>query len=86
MYVAKIKALISWAVTTQLICVFVYAHARLGFLMTTRTKVSNPLLLHDKNSNILIVLNWRATEMFAKLLLIWIKKADTNTNSETDNS
>ena len=44
MYVARIKVLISWAVTTQLICFFVYAHARMGFLITP-TKVSNPLLL-----------------------------------------
>ena len=33
-YVAKIKALISCAVTTHLICAFVFAFAMAGFLMT----------------------------------------------------
>ena len=31
---AKTKALISCAVTSQLICVFVFAYAKAGFLMT----------------------------------------------------
>ena len=33
MYVAKTKALINCAVTAQLICAFVFAHAKVGFLM-----------------------------------------------------
>ena len=33
-YVAKTKVLISCAVTAQLICVFVFAYAKAGFLMT----------------------------------------------------
>ena len=31
MYLAKTKALISWAVTAQLICVFVFAYAKSRF-------------------------------------------------------
>ena len=31
---AKTKALISFAVTAKLICVFVFAYANVGFLMT----------------------------------------------------
>ena len=33
-YVAKTKALISCAVTAQLVCAFVFAYAKSGFLMT----------------------------------------------------
>ena len=33
-YVAKTKALISCAITTQLICTFVFAYRKIGFLMT----------------------------------------------------
>ena len=33
-YVVKTKAMISWAVTAQLICAFVFAYAKAGFLMT----------------------------------------------------
>ena len=32
-YVAKTKALISFAITAKLICVFVFAYAKVGFLM-----------------------------------------------------
>ena len=34
MYVAKTKALISCAVTTQLVCAFVFVYSKKGFLMT----------------------------------------------------
>ena len=40
-YVAKIKALISFAVTAKLICAFVFAYAKTGFL-TTRLIYSRP--------------------------------------------
>ena len=37
MYVAKTKALISFAVTAKLVCVFVFVYAKNGFLMTRLT-------------------------------------------------
>ena len=42
-YVAKIKALISCTVTAQLICVFVFAFAKAGFLMTQLVLAFNPM-------------------------------------------
>ena len=43
MYLAKIKALISFAVTAKLICAFVFAYAKNSFL-TTRLNSSQSFL------------------------------------------
>ena len=45
MYVAKIKALISFAVTAKLICVFVFAYAKSWFSHEAAHIFSNILLL-----------------------------------------
>ena len=64
-YVAKTKTLISCSVTAQLICAFVFAYAKTGFVMT-QLSMSWMFKIQDKHmtTEILNAISFDATHRF----------------------
>ena len=71
----KIKALISFAVTAKLICVFVFAYANVGFLMTQLNYGSCFMLRVGKQIYTCIIFDKRIIAPESKEELIFVSKS-----------